>query len=38
MARLLIITDNAFTYTGREKICDFMVESLGGVTMSMFFP
>lgn len=30
MARLLIITDNAFTYTGREKICDFMVESLGG--------
>lgn len=29
MSQVLIITDNAFTYTGREKICDFMTESLG---------
>lgn len=29
MSNILIITDNAFTYTGREKICDFMTESLG---------
>ncbi|QLO36246.1 glycosyltransferase [Klebsiella sp. RHBSTW-00484] len=30
MSKILLITDNAYTYTGREKICDFMVSSFSG--------